>query len=231
MTKKPDLRQNLLSGHRERMRAKIIDQGYDSLRDDEILEMLLFYAIPRKDTKLLAKELIKKFGSLERVIFSPPEKLTDIKGVTETTVALFMMMQRMKVDFKLSEIIDRTIMSNWQSVIDFCRAKIGFLEKEVFAVIFLNNNNVLISYEEFSEGTVDKVSVYPREIMELAITKKAGAVILVHNHPTGNVSPSKQDIEMTRSIRDALKTVNITLHDHLIISDADHSSFKSLGLI
>ena len=205
--------------------------GHHALREDEILEMLLFHAIPRRDVKPLSKQLIKKFGSLERVIFAPPEKLETIDGVKLTTIAFFQLLQRLRVDFKKAEFEGKTILSNWQSVIDFCRAEIGFEEKEVFAVLFLNASNTYIDYIRLSTGTVDKVSIYPREILEKAIALKAKAVVLAHNHPGGNPTPSKQDIAMTRQINDSLETVNISLHDHLIITEQSHSSFKSLGLI
>lgn len=222
---------DLRAGHRERMRARLFQHGSDAFRDDEILEMLLFYAIPRGDVKDLAKTLIKEFGSLEAAIFAPRDKLEKISGIGDSTTALFILLQRLRAGFEIEKLSESTILANWQSVIEYCRIKIGFQEKEVFMALFLNNKHRLLHAEELAYGTVNRVAVYSREVVEHALIHKATAVILVHNHPTGDVTPSKQDIEMTKNIAQALSSIQIELFDHLIVSPTQHSSFKTLGLI
>ena len=228
-SKSPDGK-NLRAGHRQRMRERLLKDGRDTLRDDEVLEMLLFYAIPRGDVKDLSKLLMDKFGGIEGVIFASQEDLEKISGIGDSTIALFALLQRMRADFNKNQ-MENNILSNWQAVIDYCRNTIGFSDKEIFMALFLNSKHRLLHSEELARGTINKVTVYPREVLEKAITHKATAVILVHNHPTGDVTPSKQDIEVTGKIHEALATINIDLFDHLIVSPSRHTSFKSLGLI
>ena len=231
MTGSSNDRKSLRSGHRERMRQRLRTHGADKLREDEVLEMLLFHVIPRGDVKEVAKDLIRTFGSLERVIFADEASLLAISNVGEQTVALFRLMQKLRSDFMRNDIVENNILNSWWEAVEYCRAEIGFNQKEVFIVLYLNAKNRLIDKVDLSEGTVDKVTVYPREVVEGAITRKASSVLLAHNHPTGDLTPSKQDIDMTANIREALNTVNIHLLDHLIIGRQGHTSFKSLGLI
>ena len=231
MTGSSNDRKSLRSGHRERMRQRLRTHGADKLREDEVLEMLLFHVIPRGDVKEVAKDLIRTFGSLERVIFADEASLLAISNVGEQTVALFRLMQKLRSDFMRNDIVENNILNSWREAVEYCRAEIGFNQKEVFIVLYLNAKNRLIDKVDLSEGTVDKVTVYPREVVEGAITRKASSVLLAHNHPTGDLTPSKQDIDMTANIREALNTVNIHLLDHLIIGRQGHTSFKSLGLI
>ena len=231
MAFKPDDPKQLRAGHRQRMRDRLLRDGSDKLREDEILEMILFYAIPRGDVKDLAKTLIARFGGLERVIFASRDELEEISGIGESTIALFILLQAMKSNFNRAIIEKENILSNWQSVIEYCRSTIGFQDKEVFMALFVNSKHRLLHSEKLAFGTINKVTVYPRELVELAIRHKAAAVILVHNHPTGDATPSKQDIEVTKKIYEALATVNIELFDHLIVSPTQHNSFKSMGLI
>ena len=231
MTVSTDDRKSLRTGHRQRMRQRLRDHGADSMREDEILEMLLFHVIPRGDVKELAKDLIKTFGSLERVIFADEASLLAVPHVGEQTVTLFKLMQKLRSEFMRNDIVENNILNSWQAAVEFCRTEIGANQKETFIVLYLNAKNRLIDKVALSEGTVDRVTVYPREIVEGAITHKASAVLLAHNHPTGDLTPSKQDIAMTMTIRDALQTVNIHLLDHLIISRQGHTSFNNLGLI
>ena len=231
MTGSSNDRKSLRSGHRERMRQRLRTHGADKLREDEVLEMLLFHVIPRGDVKEVAKDLIRTFGSLERVIFADEASLLAISNVGEQTVALFRLMQKLRSDFMRNDIVENNILNSWREAVEYCRAEIGFNQKEVFIVLYLNAKNRLIDKVDLSEGTVDRVTVYPREVVEGAITRKASSVLLAHNHPTGDLTPSKQDIDMTANIREALNTVNIHLLDHLIIGRQGHTSFKSLGLI
>ena len=231
MTGSSNDRKSLRSGHRERMRQRLRTHGADKLREDEVLEMLLFHVIPRGDVKEVAKDLIRTFGSLERVIFADEASLLAISNVGEQTVALFRLMQKLRSDFMRNDIVENNILNSWREAVEYCRAEIGFNQKEVFIVLYLNAKNRLIDKVDLSEGTIDRVTIYPREVVEGAITRKASSVLLAHNHPTGDLTPSKQDIDMTANIREALNTVNIHLLDHLIIGRQGHTSFKSLGLI
>ena len=231
MTGSSNDRKSLRSGHRERMRQRLRTHGADKLREDEVLEMLLFHVIPRGDVKEVAKDLIRTFGSLERVIFADEASLLAISNVGEQTVALFRLMQKLRSDFMRNDIVENNILNSWREAVEYCRAEIGFNQKEVFIVLYLNAKNRLIDKVDLSEGTIDRVTIYPREVVEGAITRKASSVLLAHNHPTGDLTPSKQDIDMTANIREALNTVNVHLLDHLIIGRQGHTSFKSLGLI
>ena len=231
MTGSSNDRKSLRAGHRERMRQRLRNHGADNLREDEVLEMLLFHVIPRGDVKELAKDLIRTFGSLERVIFADEKSLLAVPNVGEQTVTLFKLMQKLRSEFMRNDIVENNILNSWQAAIEYCRSEIGSNQKESFIVLYLNAKNRLINKVALSEGTVDRVTVYPREVVEGAITHKASAVLLAHNHPTGDLTPSKQDIHMTTTIRDALQTVNIQLLDHLIIGRQGHTSFNNLGLI
>ena len=191
MTGSSNDRKSLRSGHRERMRQRLRTHGADKLREDEVLEMLLFHVIPRGDVKEVAKDLIRTFGSLERVIFADEASLLAISNVGEQTVALFRLMQKLRSDFMRNDIVENNILNSWREAVEYCRAEIGFNQKEVFIVLYLNAKNRLIDKVDLSEGTVDRVTVYPREVVEGAITRKASSVLLAHNHPTGDLTPSK----------------------------------------
>lgn len=224
---RPDLR----SGHRERLRQKVLTNGTASLYDYEVIEMLLHFCIPRKDTKTLAKTLLARYKTVQQLIYSDPEDLLEIPGIGENVVVFFQLLQRLTGEMLLEELQDSNVLSSWQAVVQYCRNEIGFERGEKIAVLYLDSRNRLISSDILAEGTVNRVNIYTREVVREAVLKKAVSIILVHNHPSGDTTPSKQDIEMTRRIRDALKNVDIILHDHLIISPSSCSSFKTMGLI
>jgi len=218
-------------GHRKRLRQRVLASGADCLHDYEVIEMLLHYCLPRKDTKNLAKALTAKHKKVQQLIYAEPEELLAIPGMGESAVVFFSLLQRLTRDMLREELLDNNVLSSWQSVVEYCRNEIGFARGEKIIVLYLDSRNRLIVSEILAEGTVNRVNIYIREVVRKAVLNKAVSIILVHNHPSGDTSPSKQDIEMTRSIRDALRNVDIVLHDHLIVSPNGHSSFKSMNLL
>lgn len=218
-------------GHRERLRQRFMTGGADALPDYEMLELVLFNANARGDTKPLAKKLIDHFGSFAEVISASPERLNEIKGVGERAVIELKLVQAAALRLSHGAVVTRTPMSSWTAVVDHCRRAMAFNEKEQFRILFLDRKNALIADEVQQEGTVDHTPVYPREIMKRALELSASGVILVHNHPSGDPTPSKPDIEMTRQIVEAAKALGITVHDHLIVGRNGHTSFRSDGLM
>lgn len=219
------------TGHRERLRARFLDGGADALPDYEILELVLFAAIPRQDTKPLAKALIARFGSFADVIAAPRERLEEVNGVREGVVAQLKIVEAAALRLARTRLTGKPAISSWTALIDYCAAAMGRSATEEFRVLFLDRKNVLIADEVQSRGTVDHAPVYPREIMKRALEHGASSLILVHNHPSGDPSPSRADIEMTREIVAAAKALKIAVHDHLVIGRGSHASFKSLGLL
>jgi DNA repair protein RadC len=219
--------------HRERMRERVIQHGTETLADYELLEMLLYHVIPRQDTKPQAKKLVDRFSkSLEGLFHCKYDDLIAVEGVGPKTALMITLIREISLRISKEKAFDKeAVLNSWSAVLDFCRVKIGHSSTEIFMVIFLDSTNRLIKHEEFETGTVNKVAVYPREIVKLAITYNAVSVILVHNHPSGDTTPSKQDITMTKTIKEALKTIDVTLHDHIIVSASSHTSFKEIGLM
>jgi DNA repair protein RadC len=217
-------------GHRERLRERLLEAGPAALPDYELLEFLLFAGIPRKDTKPLAKELIAHFGSFAAVLAANREALSDA-GLKDAAIAALLSVREAASRFLRGEIADKPVISNWQALIDYCTAKIGFAASEESHLLFLDRKNALIRDERQQQGTVDHTPVYPREVVKRALELNATAIIMVHNHPSGDVTPSRADIEMTKQVREAAKAVGIALHDHLVIGRGKHASFRSLGLL
>lgn len=218
-------------GHRQRLRDRFMKAGGEAMADYELLELILFQAIPRRDVKPLAKDLMSTFGSFSSVITAPVERLQEFKGLSETAIAGIKMMQEAAVRLSREEIMDKPVLSSWQALINYCRTVMAHRKTEQVRILFLDRNNILIADELQGEGTVDHTPIYPREVVKRALDLHASALILVHNHPSGNTAPSQGDIAMTKEIQDACAKLNITIHDHLIIGKNDHSSFKSLGLL
>jgi DNA repair protein RadC len=218
-------------GHRERLRQRLLSAGSDALADYELLEFLLFAAKPRGDTKPLAKSLLKRFGSLAGVFGADAEALGSINGMGPASTAALIAVRAAAREMIRAEVKDRSVISSWQQLVDYCTSRIGFAEAEEFHLLFLDAKNALIADEQQQRGTVNHTPVYPREVVKRALELGASAVIMVHNHPSGDVTPSKADIDMTRAVRDAVKAVGIALHDHLVIGRGRHSSFKNLGLL
>jgi DNA repair protein RadC len=218
-------------GHRERLRQRLLEAGSEALADYELLEFLLFSAKPRGDTKPLAKTLLRRFGSLAGVLGATPEALGSIKGMGPASVASLLAVRTAAREMLRAEVRNRSVISSWQQLLDYCTAEMGFGETEEFHLLFLDNKNALIADETQQHGTVNHTPVYPREVVKRALELAASAIIMVHNHPSGDVTPSRADIEMTRAVREAVKAVGISLHDHLVVGRGRHASFKSLGLL
>ena len=218
-------------GHRERLRQRIFDKDASSLQDYEVLEALLFNINKRGDTKPIAKALLKKFGTFRNLINADPSDFKDIPGIGDQAIVFFALISEMLLRLSRHDAFANPVLSSWNDVITYCRERIGFKQTESFMVLYLNSKNRIIHSEEPQKGTVDRVMVYPREIVKTATQHDAASVILVHNHPSDHTEPSKADIEMTKAIVQALQTVNIAVHDHIIIGPSNYTSFKTLGLL
>ena len=199
--------------------------------DYELLELVLFAAIPRRDVKPLAKQLINHFGSYADVIAAPRARLLEFDGVGDAVVAQLKIIEAAALRLSKTRLMGKHLLSSWQALLDYCAASMARAEKEEFRVLFLDRKNVLIKDEVQMRGTVDHTPVYPREIMKRALELGASALILVHNHPSGDPTPSRADIDMTREIIAAAKSLRLTVHDHLVIGRSGHTSFKAAGLL
>ena len=218
-------------GHRERLRERILNGGAQYLADYELLEMLLFAASPRGDTRPIARNLINEFGSLSGVLSANREKLVKIPGVGDAVIATIRVAERLGEKLLRSPIEKRNILSSWQALLEYCQGTMGNKEIEHFRIIFLNNRNHMIADEIQQTGTVNQAAVYPREVVKRALELGATSLILVHNHPSGDTSPSKADIRITEDINTAANALNISIHDHLIVSANEYTSLRSLGIL
>ena len=218
-------------GHRDRLRQKFRENGRKSLADYELLELILFRSIPRRDTKPLAKQLLEEFGSFAEVISAPMHRLEEINGLGTATVTDFKLIQAAASELVSGGIRKKQLLSSWKSVLDYCRAAMAFEEVEQFRILFLDKKNQLIRDEVQQVGTIDHTPVYPREILKRALELSATAIILVHNHPSGDPTPSNADVKMTKKIVELMTNVGISVHDHLIIARDGHASLKGLGLM
>jgi len=218
-------------GHRDRLRTKYRDHGDTALADYEILELLLFRLIPRRDTKPIAKALLDRFGTLAGVFGAPISLLQEIKGVGEAVALDLKLVGTAGQRMLKSELRNKQVLGSWSSVIDYCHAAMAYESREQFRILFLDKRNALIADEVQGRGTVDHTPVYPREVMRRALELSATAIILVHNHPSGDPTPSRADIDMTKTIIDTAKPLGITVHDHIIIGKDGHLSLKGLRLI
>src|SRR5215475_717712 len=218
-------------GHRERLRGRFREAGAAALSDYELLELLLFRALPRRDVKPLAKSLLEKFGSFAEVVAAPEARLREVKGLGESGITELKIVQAAASRFLRGAVKHRPALSSWSAVIDYCRTVQGFAEKEQFRVLFFDKRNQLIADEVQQTGTVDHTPVYPREVVKRALELSATAIILVHNHPSGDPTPSRADIQMTQAIIDVAKPLGISVHDHIIVGKDGHASLKGLKLI
>ena len=219
------------AGHRDRMRQRLLEGGADGFHDYELLEYVLALAIPRQDVKPLAKELLAQFGDLPAVIAASPGELTRVKGVGESVAAALKFVEALSVRQLQRRALEKPLLSNFEAVTDYLHARLAHELTEEFRVLFLDNRNRLIRDEKFGEGTVNQAPAYPREVVKRAMELQASAVILVHNHPSGDPTPSRDDIQLTRAIADAAKPLGIQLHDHLVIARTGHVSLRAQGLI
>jgi DNA repair protein RadC len=218
-------------GHRARLRDRFLETGPESLPDYELMELVLFRTLPRGDVKPLAKHLVATFGSFADALAAPFERLVEIKGVKEATATDFKVIEAAARRFAKGAIGKRTVLSSWSSLIDYCRTAMAFDDRERFRILFLDKKNALIADEVQQTGTVDHTPVYPREVVRRALELRATALILVHNHPSGDPTPSRADIEMTRTIVDVAKPLGIAVHDHVVVGRDGHASFRALKLI
>jgi len=218
-------------GHRDRLRARFAENGVAALADYELLELYLFRSIPRRDVKPLAKDLIVKFGSFAEVIAAPTHRLTEVKGISEKVAQDLKLLQAAATKLSQESVLGRPILSSWSALLDYCRSAMQFEPVEQFRVLFLDRKNRLIADEVLGRGTVDRAPVYPREIIKRCLALEATAIILAHNHPSGDPTPSQSDIHMTKEIQKSASGVNVVVHDHLIIGRDNVVSFKSLGLM
>ena len=217
-------------GHRQRLRERLLQSGADSLQDYELLETLLFAAIPRRDVKPLAKQLLSEFKSLWALINAPPERLLQF-GLSEGAAATLLVTGAISLRAQKKSIVGGALLNNWQRIVDYCRMAMAHETTEQFRLLFLDRKNNLIGEEVQQRGTIDHTPVYPREVVKRALEIGAGALVLVHNHPSGDPTPSKDDIAMTTAIIAACRPLGIAVHDHIIIGHDKVVSFKSLGLL
>ncbi len=218
-------------GHRERLRARFHDAGADSLADYELLELLLFQAVPRRDTKPLAKALLARFGSFSEVIAAPEKLLREVEGVGDGVAHHLKLIQAAALRFARDKVRDQPLLNSWSSVIAYCRAAMAYENVEQFRVLFLDKRNRLIADQVLHTGTVDHTPVYPREVVKRGLELSATAIVLVHNHPSGDPTPSTADIAMTKQLVDIAKSLGIVVHDHIIVGRQGHVSFKGLQLM
>ncbi len=218
-------------GHRDRLRARFLEGGPSALADYELLELYLFRSILRRDVKPIAKELIAKFGSFAEVVSAPISRLTEVKGISEKIALDLKILQAGALKLGQETVIGRPVLSSWTALLDYCRSAMQFESKEQFRVLFLDKKNRLIADEILGHGTVDRAPVYPREVVKRALELSSTAIILAHNHPSGDPTPSHSDIEMTNNIIAAAKPLGVAVHDHLIIGRDSTVSFKTLGLM
>jgi DNA repair protein RadC len=218
-------------GHRHRLREKLLKNGPDSLADYELLELLLAQALPRIDVKPLAKTLIKEFGGFAGVIAADPTALGRIKGMGEGAIAGLKTVRAAALLMTKQELIDKPVIGNWQKLLDYCRISLAEEKIEQFHLLFLDHKNTLIAHERQQTGTIDHAPVYSREVVKRALELGASAIIMVHNHPSGDPTPSKDDVAMTKAVAAAAEKLGILLHDHVVVGRKGHKSMRSLGLL
>ncbi|KMW58974.1 DNA repair protein RadC [Candidatus Rhodobacter oscarellae] len=220
-----------IKGHRKRLRERFLQRGSEALADYELLELLLFRTFKNGDVKPLANRLMQRFGNLDRVISAPRALLQDVDGVGPEAATDFKVLEALARRMARAQVMHRPVLSGWDALLDYCHTAMAHRATEQFRVLYLDRKNVLIADEEQAEGTVDHVPVYPREVVKRALELNASALILVHNHPSGDPTPSDSDIQMTIQIEDAARVLGVTLHDHLIIGKETELSMRSAGYL
>ncbi len=220
-----------VADHRKRLRSRFLSGGAQALPDYELLELLLFRAIPRQDVKPLAHKLLEIFGDFNGVVSAPSARLADVKGVGDAVICELKVVEAAAHRLARARVINRRVLSDWQALLDYCHTTMAHRDTEQFRVLFLDTKNTLIADEAQAQGTVNHVPVYPREVAKRALELNASALILVHNHPSGDPTPSEADITMTQQINLACQALCLTLHDHIIIGKSQELSFRSEGLL
>ncbi|WP_371170122.1 RadC family protein [Aliiroseovarius sp. 2305UL8-7] len=220
-----------IKDHRKRLRERFMSGGAQAMPDYEMLELVLFRAIPRRDVKPLARKLLDTFGDFNRVVTASQERLREVPGIGEAVITELKIVEASAHRMARSRVIQRHVISSWDAVLDYCHTTMAHRDTEQFRVLFLDRKNVLIADEAQGTGTVDHVPVYPREVVKRALELNASAIILVHNHPSGDPTPSDNDIQMTAQVNDAASALGITLHDHLIVGKSTELSFRGSGYL
>ncbi len=220
-----------IKDHRKRLRERFMSGGSAAMPDYELLELVLFRSIPRQDVKPLARALMDELGDFNRVLTAPEERLRQIKGVGDSVITDLKILEACAHRMARARVMQRHVISGWNALLDYCHTTMAHRETEQFRVFYLDRKNVLIADEEQAKGTVDHVPVYPREVAKRALELNASALILVHNHPSGDPTPSQPDIDMTNRIHDACTALGLVLHDHLIIGKSTELSFRSQGYL
>lgn len=220
-----------VKGHRARLRERFLKGGADALADYELLELILFLGIPRRDVKPLAKDLIARFGSYAGVLSADIGQLRTMKGLGETAIAAIKSVQASALHLAKAQAHNRPVLGNWEAVRGYLQGAMGHIPREQFRLLFLDRKNTLIADEVLSDGTIDHTAVYTREVIRRALELEAGALILVHNHPSGDPSPSSADVRMTKEISEACQRVGVKVHDHIIVGKTGQASFNDLGLL
>ena len=231
LASKPPSQPSYIRDHRKRLRTRFIEGGAAAMPDYELLELILFRAIARRDVKPLAWRLLDQFGDFNRVISAPPERLCKIKGVGDAVVQELKIIEAAAHRLARSKVMQQHVLTGWDALLDYCHTTMAHRETEQFRVLYLDRKNMLVADEEQAKGTVDHVPVYPREVVKRALELNASALILVHNHPSGDPTPSEADITMTNQVQDAALALGLTLHDHLIIGKSRELSFRSEGYL
>lgn len=220
-----------IADHRKRLRERFMAGGAAAMPDYELLELVLFRSIPRRDVKPLARALLEQFGDFNRVITAPAERLIEVNGIGESVITDLKVLEAVAHRLARSKVMKRHVISSWDAILDYCHTTMAHRETEQFRVLYLDRKNTLIADEEQARGTVDHVPVYPREVAKRALELNASALILVHNHPSGDPTPSQSDIDMTARVQDACLALGLTLHDHLIIGKSRELSFRTEGFL
>ncbi|MEX1179830.1 MAG: DNA repair protein RadC [Cucumibacter sp.] len=218
-------------GHRERLRERFLKVGTAGIEDYELMELVLFLCLPRRDTKPISKALLKRFGSFSEVLGAPEHLLQEVEGIGPQAAADLKVVLAAAQRFGRGNVQERVTLDSWASLLDYVRAQMAFESKEQFRILFLDKRNKLIADEVQQIGTVDHTPVYPREVIRRALELSATALILVHNHPSGDPAPSSADVDMTKSIADIAKPLGIVVHDHIIVGREGHASMRALKLI
>lgn len=225
----PDKEKPHYLGHRQRLRERLLRHGAGALQDYELLELLLCLALPRLDVKPIAKALISRFGSFAAVMAAEPEQLMEVSGVKENTAAAIKTVQAAAILMQKQDVLQKPVLSSWRAVLDYCHSIMANEKNEQFRLLFLDGKNALIADEVQSQGTVNHAPVYVREVVKRTLAHGAVSIIMAHNHPTGDPTPSRDDIEMTRAVQRALGEIGVAVHDHIIIGRKGHASLRSLG--
>ncbi|MDD9903238.1 MAG: DNA repair protein RadC [Rhodospirillaceae bacterium] len=218
-------------GHRDRLRERFRATGGNGMPDYEVLELLLYQAIPRRDVKPIAKDILDRFGSLGAALSAPVEALQKVKGVGEAAATALKVSHAAGLRLAQQQVMEREVIGSWDQVLAYCKAAMGHEPVEQTRILFLDRKNKLIADEVQQRGTVDHTPLYPREVVKRALDLHASAIILVHNHPSGDPTPSRGDIDMTKRVQEAAEKLGIALHDHVVIGRNDHASFRSMGLL